>query len=109
MALWGNRDDKPSSGTIAINGGTGVVTGAGTAFLTQTKIIDALINIEILHYNDDYEKEYLTLDNLIKKLIMFIDYSIKFKETEDNKSIIISLEWMCKLLERATGRDRIKL
>jgi hypothetical protein len=40
---------------------------------------------------------------------MFIDYSIKFKETEDNKSIIISLEWMCKLLERATGRDRIKL
>jgi len=41
MALWGNRDDKPSSGTIAINGATGVVTGAGTAFLTQTKIIDA--------------------------------------------------------------------
>lgn len=41
MALWGNRDDKPSSGTIAINGATGVVTGTGTAFLTQTKIIDA--------------------------------------------------------------------
>jgi hypothetical protein len=41
MALWGNRDDKPSSGTIAINGSTGVVTGSGTAFLTQTKVIDA--------------------------------------------------------------------
>ena len=37
MALWGNRDDKPSSGTIAINGSTGVVTGSGTAFLTQAK------------------------------------------------------------------------
>ena len=37
MALWGNRDDKPSSGTIGINGSTGVVTGSGTAFLTQAK------------------------------------------------------------------------
>lgn len=37
MALWGNKDDKLSTGTIAINGTTGVVTGVNTEFLTETK------------------------------------------------------------------------
>jgi len=37
MALWGNRDSKTASGTIAI-ATTGVVTGTGTSFTTQAKI-----------------------------------------------------------------------
>jgi hypothetical protein len=37
MALWGNRDSKTASGTVAI-ANTGVVTGTGTSFTTQAKI-----------------------------------------------------------------------
>jgi len=36
MALWGNKDSKTASGTIAI-ASTGVVTGTSTAFTTQAK------------------------------------------------------------------------
>ena len=39
MALWGNKDNKTGSGTIAIVGATGVVTGSATpAFDTELKI-----------------------------------------------------------------------
>ena len=37
MALWGNKDSKTASGTIAI-ANTGVVTGSSTSFTTQAKI-----------------------------------------------------------------------
>lgn len=37
MALWGNRDSKTASGTIAI-ASNGVVTGSSTSFTTQAKI-----------------------------------------------------------------------
>jgi hypothetical protein len=37
MALWGNKDSKTASGTIAI-ASTGVVTGTSTAFTTQAKV-----------------------------------------------------------------------
>jgi hypothetical protein len=37
MALWGNKDSKTASGTIAI-ANTGIVTGTSTAFTTQAKI-----------------------------------------------------------------------
>jgi hypothetical protein len=37
MALWGNRDSKTASGTVAI-ANTGIVTGTGTSFTTQAKI-----------------------------------------------------------------------
>lgn len=37
MALWGNRDSKTASGTIAI-ATNGAVTGSSTAFTTQAKI-----------------------------------------------------------------------
>ena len=37
MALWGNKDSKTASGTIAI-ADTGVVTGSSTSFTTQAKI-----------------------------------------------------------------------
>lgn len=37
MALWGNKDTKTASGTIAI-AGTGVVTGSSTSFTTQAKV-----------------------------------------------------------------------
>jgi hypothetical protein len=37
MALWGNKDSKTASGTIAI-ASTGVVTGSSTSFTTQAKI-----------------------------------------------------------------------
>jgi len=36
MALWGNKDSKTATGTIAI-ATTGVVTGTGTTFTTQAK------------------------------------------------------------------------
>ena len=32
MALWGNNDNVFSGGTVSLNYGTGVVTGAGTSF-----------------------------------------------------------------------------
>ena len=32
MALWGNNDNVTSTGTVSLNYGTGVVTGAGTSF-----------------------------------------------------------------------------
>ena len=34
MALWGNNDNVTSAGTVGLNYGTGVVTGAGTSFGT---------------------------------------------------------------------------
>ena len=34
MALWGNNDNVTSAGTVSLNYGTGVVTGAGTSFGT---------------------------------------------------------------------------
>jgi hypothetical protein len=37
MALWGNRDSKTASGTIAI-ATNGAVTGSSTAFTTQAKV-----------------------------------------------------------------------
>lgn len=37
MALWGNKDSKTASGTIAI-GTNGAVTGSSTSFTTQAKI-----------------------------------------------------------------------
>jgi hypothetical protein len=37
MALWGNKDSKTASGTIAI-ASTGVVTGTSTAFTTESKV-----------------------------------------------------------------------
>ena len=37
MALWGNKDSKTASGTIAI-ANTGVVTGSSTLFTTQAKV-----------------------------------------------------------------------
>jgi len=37
MALWGNKDSKTASGTIAI-ASTGVVTGTSTSFTTQAKV-----------------------------------------------------------------------
>ena len=32
MALWGNKDNVTSAGTVGLNYSTGVVTGSGTAF-----------------------------------------------------------------------------
>jgi len=32
MALWGNKDNITSAGTVGLNYGTGVVTGSGTGF-----------------------------------------------------------------------------
>jgi hypothetical protein len=37
MALWGNKDSKTASGTIAIST-AGAVTGTGTSFTTQAKV-----------------------------------------------------------------------
>jgi len=39
MSLWGNKDAKTASGTLAINAG-GTVTGTSTSFTTQTKVGD---------------------------------------------------------------------
>jgi hypothetical protein len=38
MSLWGNQDSKTASGTIAINGTTGAVTGSSTTFTSQAKV-----------------------------------------------------------------------
>lgn len=41
MALWGNKDSKTASGTIAIST-AGAVTGTGTSFTTQAKTGDTI-------------------------------------------------------------------
>ena len=39
MSLWGNKDAKTATGTLAINA-SGVVTGTSTSFTTETKVGD---------------------------------------------------------------------
>jgi len=39
MALWGNKDGKTASGTIAI-ASNGAVTGSSTSFTTQARVGD---------------------------------------------------------------------
>lgn len=42
MALWGNKDDKTSDGTVAI-AANGLVTGTSTVFDDQAKVGDYLV------------------------------------------------------------------
>jgi len=39
--------------------------------------------VENLDYNENYKKDYLNLDNMIRKLVMYIDYAVKYKEETD--------------------------
>lgn len=41
MALWGNKDDKTSTGTVAV-AANGLVTGTGTNFTTEAVVGDYL-------------------------------------------------------------------
>jgi hypothetical protein len=43
---------------------------------------------------------------MIKQLVMFVDYGVKFQETQDNESVLIALEWLCKMLEKACNIDK---
>lgn len=56
MALWGNKDSKTASGTIAITTG-GAVTGSSTAFTTQAKVGNTIrangADYEIVKITDD--------------------------------------------------------
>ena len=38
MALWGNNDNVTSTGTVSLNYSNGVVTGAGTTFVTDLSV-----------------------------------------------------------------------
>lgn len=38
MALWGNKDNVTSTGTVSLNYSTGVVTGSGTTFVTDLAV-----------------------------------------------------------------------
>lgn len=38
MALWGNNDNVTSTGTVSLDYATGVVTGAGTTFVTDLEV-----------------------------------------------------------------------
>jgi len=42
MALWGSKDDKTSTGTVAITTG-GAITGTGTLFDDEAKVGDYLV------------------------------------------------------------------
>jgi hypothetical protein len=63
MALWGNKDSKTASGTIAI-ANTGVVTGSSTAFTTQAKVGNYIIA-----GGADYQIVSIT-SNTVAKVIM---------------------------------------
>jgi hypothetical protein len=63
MALWGNKDSKTASGTIAI-ANTGVVTGSSTSFTTQAKIGNTIKAGGV-----DYEIVTIT-SNTVAKVIM---------------------------------------
>ena len=71
----------------------------------ENALIDALINVENLEYNEGYDKTHISFENLIKKLVMFVNFAVKFQEGEDNESIIIAVDWLCKLLERLEGKE----
>ena len=45
---------------------------------------------------------------MIKQLVMFVDYAVKFKETQDNQSILIALEWLCRMLEKSSDNTQDK-
>jgi len=63
MALWGNKDSKTASGTIAI-ASTGVVTGTSTSFTTEAKIGNY-----ILAGGVDYQIVSIT-SNTVAKVVM---------------------------------------
>ena len=63
MALWGNKDSKTASGTIAI-ADTGVVTGSSTSFTTQAKVGNYIRANGI-----DYEIVTIT-SNTVAKVVM---------------------------------------
>jgi hypothetical protein len=63
MALWGNKDSKTASGTIAI-ADTGVVTGSSTVFTTQAKVGNYIIAGGV-----DYQIVSIT-SNTVAKVIM---------------------------------------
>ena len=63
MALWGNKDSKTASGTIAI-ANTGVVTGTSTAFTTQAKVGNYILADGV-----DFEIVSIT-SNTVAKVIM---------------------------------------
>jgi hypothetical protein len=43
MALWGNKDTKSVTGTVAVANSSATVTGTGTAFTTELKVGNSLI------------------------------------------------------------------
>lgn len=63
MALWGNKDAKTASGTIAI-ASTGVVTGTSTSFTTESKVGNYIRANSI-----DYQIVSIT-SNTVAKVIM---------------------------------------
>ncbi len=67
-------------------------------------LLDALLNIDKLSIPEVYDKSYMNLDHMVKKLIFFIEYSIKYKGNENSLSVQIALEWLYKMLERSQGK-----
>jgi hypothetical protein len=63
MALWGNKDSKSATGTIAI-ASTGVVTGTSTLFTTEAKVGNTITANSI-----DYQIISIT-SNTVAKVIM---------------------------------------
>jgi hypothetical protein len=43
MALWGNKDTKAVTGTVAAANSSATVTGTGTAFTTELKVGNSLV------------------------------------------------------------------
>ena len=43
MALWGNKDTKSVTGTVAVANSNTTVTGTGTAFTTELKVGNSLV------------------------------------------------------------------
>jgi hypothetical protein len=63
MALWGNKDSKSATGTIAI-ANTGVVTGTSTLFTTESKVGNSIIAGGV-----DYQIVSIT-SNTVAKVVM---------------------------------------
>jgi hypothetical protein len=63
MALWGNKDSKTASGTVAI-ANTGIVTGTSTAFTTEAKVGNTIRAGGI-----DYQIVSITSDTVAKVIM----------------------------------------
>jgi hypothetical protein len=81
MALWGNKDSKAVTGTIAVTNGSKAVVGTGTTFTTQLKSGNTIVIANV-----EYRVESIT-DNT--HLTLHADYATGLSITANEQPAYI--------------------